>query len=91
MIPWGISLFSWYRCSDQWKVYGRIDYFNPNSLSPSAGFYEYFISFGLDYMPANNIHFMPNIWINTFTDKSSAGRTKTADVVPRLTFFFAFN
>jgi hypothetical protein len=34
---------------------------------------------------------MPNLWINTFTDKSSAGLTKAADVVPRITFWFAFN
>jgi hypothetical protein len=89
--PFGISLFSWHRVSDQWKVYGRIDYYDPNRLSSSMGFYEYFISFGFDYMPINNVHFMPNIWINTFKEKSSAGRTKNADIVPRITFFFLFN
>jgi hypothetical protein len=88
---YGISVFSWYRLSSQWKVYGRIDRYDPNRLSSHAGFYEYFISLGLDYMPINNIHFMPNIWINTFTDKGSAGQTKSADVVPRITFFFLFN
>jgi hypothetical protein len=87
----GVSLFSWYQISEHWKVYGRIDYYDPNRFSLNAGFYEYFISIGLDYMPINNIHFIPNIWINTFTDKSSAGRTKEADVVPRMTFFFVFN
>jgi len=89
--PFGISLFSWYRCSENWKVYGRVDYYDPNRLSASTGFSEYFLSFGADYMPINNIHFMPNIWVTTFTDKSSAGRIKQADVVPRLTFFFQFN
>jgi hypothetical protein len=90
-VPFGISLFSWYQVSDHWKLYGRIDYYDPNRLSSNTGFYEYFISLGFDYMPINNIHFMPNIWINTFTDKSSAGRTKNADIVPRITFFFLFN
>jgi hypothetical protein len=89
--PFGISLFSWYQVSDHWKVYGRIDYYDPNRLSPNTEFYEYFVSLGFDYMPINNIHFMPNIWINTFTDKSSARRTKDADVVSRITFFFVFN
>jgi hypothetical protein len=89
--PFGISLFSWYSMFDHWKVYARIDYYDPNRLSLNTGFYEHFISFGFDYMPINNIHFMPNIWINTFTDKSSAGRTKDADIVPRITFFFLFN
>jgi hypothetical protein len=87
----GISVFSWYHLSDHWKVYGRIDYYDPNRFSSNTGFYEYFISLGLDYMPISNIHFMPNIWIDTFTDKSSAGRTKNADIVPRITFFFLFN
>jgi len=87
----GVSLFSWYQCSEQWKVFGRIDSYDPNRYSSSAGFSECFISLGVDYMPINAIHFMPNIWINTFKDKSSAGRTKEADVVPRITFFFMFN
>lgn len=89
--PFGISVFSWYRLSHQWKVYGRIDRYDPNRFSSHTGFYEYFISLGLDYMPISNIHFMPNIWINTFTDKTSSGRTKSADVVPRITFVFLFN
>jgi hypothetical protein len=89
--PFGISLFSWYRLSDHWKVYGRIDYYDPNQLSSHTGFYEYFISLGVDYSPMKNIHLMPNIWINTFTDKSAAGRIKATDVVPRITFFLLFN
>lgn len=89
--PFGISVFSWHYLSEHWKVFGRIDYYDPNRFSSNTGFYEHFISFGLDYMPINNIYFMPNIWINTFTDKSSAGRTKDADVVPRITFFVVFN
>ncbi|MCX6121172.1 MAG: hypothetical protein NTX44_06095 [Ignavibacteriales bacterium] len=34
---------------------------------------------------------MPNIWINTFMNINSVGKTKKADVVPRITFFFPFN
>jgi hypothetical protein len=89
--PFGVSLFSWYCFTEHWKVYGRIDYYDPDLLYSRVGLYEYFLSFGLDYMPIKNIHFMPNIWVNTFKDKSSAGRTKIADVVPRITFFFLFN
>jgi hypothetical protein len=87
----GLSLFSWLGLSDQFKVYGRIDYFDPNRFSNNTGFYEYFISLGFDYMPIKDVHFMPNVWINTFTDKSSAGRKKDPDVVPRITFFFVFH
>ena len=87
----GIALFSWYEFSEHWKVFGRIDYYDPNRFSSNTGFYENFLSFGVDYMPIHDIHLMPNIWINTFTDKSSAGRIKHADIVPRLTFFFLFH
>jgi hypothetical protein len=87
----GLSLFSWYLFNDQWKVYGRADYYDPDRLSVNTGFYECFISLGADYTPIKDIHFMPNIWINTFTDKSSAGRKKDTDIVPRITFLFVFN
>lgn len=87
----GLSLFSWFGFSEQYKVFGRIDYYDPDRLAAGIGFYEYFVSLGFDYMPINNIHFIPNIWVNTFTDKSSAGLIKEADVVPRITFFFVFN
>jgi hypothetical protein len=89
--PFGISLFSWYRCSEILKVYGRIDYYDPNRYSSKTGFSEYFISLGFDYMPIPNVHFMPNIWINAFSDKSSAGQKKDPDIVPRITFFFMFH
>jgi hypothetical protein len=87
----GVSVFSWYCFSEQCKAFGRIDYYDPNRFSPGTGFCEYFLSLGIDYTPVKDIHFMPNIWINTFTDKSSAGRKKDADVVPRITFYFTFN
>jgi hypothetical protein len=34
---------------------------------------------------------MTNIWINTFININSVGKTKNADVVPRITFFILFN
>jgi hypothetical protein len=87
----GIALFSWRRLSEQYKVFGRIDYYDPNRFSEYLGFYEYFFSIGLDYTPVKDFHIIPNIWINTFTDKSAAGRKKDADIVPRITFYFVYN
>jgi hypothetical protein len=89
--PFGISFFTWYSFSEQYKIFGRIDYYDPNRFSPGTDFCEYFLSLGIDYTPIKDIHIMPNIWINTFTDKSRAGRKKDADVVPRITFYFTFN
>jgi len=89
--PWGVSLFSWYSVSEQWKIYIRIDFYDPNRFSSYLGFDEYFVSLGFDYMPVKDVHIMPNIWINTFSDKSNAGHMKEADIVPRITFFFLFH
>lgn len=52
-----------------------------------------FITLGLDYMPAKNVHFMPNIWINHYASQmpgvtgSAAGDN---DTVLRLTFYYVF-
>jgi hypothetical protein len=89
--PFGVALFSWHRLSEQCKVFGRIDYYDPNRFSDYLGFYEYFFSFGIDYMPVKDFHIIPNVWINNFTDKSAAGRKKDTDIVPRITFYFLYN
>jgi hypothetical protein len=87
----GISLFSWYKPADQWKVFARADYYDPDRFDSKAGFNEFFISIGLDYAPTKEFHFMPNLWVNTFADKSSLNRRKDADIVPRITFYFLFD
>jgi hypothetical protein len=86
----GISLYSWYQPADQFKVFARADYYDPDRFAPTVGFTELFLSFGLDYVPAKEIHFMPNLWVTTFADKSGLHRQKNADIVPRITFLFLF-
>ncbi len=86
----GISLFSWYKPADHYKVFARADYYDPNRFASDVGFCELFLSIGLDYTPTKEIHFMPNLWVNTFADKSSLKRQKDADIVPRITFFYLF-
>ncbi len=52
---------------------------------------EGFILAGLDYTPAKNIHFIPNVWINTYSKKSgSPYPDKDADIAARITFFYKF-
>lgn len=86
----GVSLYSWYKPTDQWKVFVRADYFDPDRLASNAGFSELFFSVGLDFAPASEFHFMPNLWVNAFTDKSRLNRRKDADIVPRITFLYLF-
>jgi len=61
-----------------------------------------FITLGLDFMPAKNIHIMPNIWYNHYSTQLSddlnnstngefAGNAKgDYDLVYRVTFYFTF-
>lgn len=86
----GVSLFSWYKPTDQFRVFVRADYYDPDRLATNAGFSELFLSVGLDYTPINEFHFMPNLWVNTFADKSGMNRRKDADIVPRVTFLYRF-
>lgn len=55
---------------------------------------ELFITAGLDFTPAKNVHFMPNIWYNHYATQLT-GAAKTAepdnyDLVYRMTFYFVF-
>jgi len=49
---------------------------------------QQFMTLGLDYKPTNRIHFMPNVWWNSYS--SQIASNKDHDLVWRLTFFFAF-
>jgi len=46
------------------------------SLTPTyeATTLEQFVTFGLDFTPVKNVHFMPNVWMNTYnSDLSGSG------------------
>jgi hypothetical protein len=54
---------------------------------------ETFLSLGLDYSPAPNVHFMPNVWYNRYAGKQgglSGSSAHDYDLVYRVTFFFTF-
>lgn len=72
------------------NVFGRYDLYNPDSKNDSTGYKESFITVGLDYMPIENVHFMPNVWVNSYSAKNSAATERKADVVGRMTFYFVF-
>jgi hypothetical protein len=70
--------------------------YNDNSY-PGAGtvgnsdetYKQVFITAGLDFTPAKNIHFMPNLWYNSY-DTQFATSNKDHDMVWRATFYFTF-
>ncbi len=67
---------------------------NTNFTAYSPFTKEHFVTAGLDYSPAKNIHFMPNIWFLQFEDLRAPTTTgwlpDSHILVYRLTFFFQF-
>ncbi|HET6400864.1 MAG TPA: hypothetical protein VFH95_05630 [Candidatus Kapabacteria bacterium] len=77
------------------NAFARYDMFDPNTKANdnSSGRKESFIMAGLDWIPdadVQNVHVDPNIEINSFTDKSSAGVSYEPITVLRLTFWAKF-
>ncbi|HMT10239.1 MAG TPA: hypothetical protein PKA39_01290 [Ignavibacteria bacterium] len=93
--PIGISSYIWGNLLGRenkpiLNVFGRYDMYDPDSKNDSAGYKENFITVGLDYMPIENVHFMPNVWINSYSAKNSSMAERKADIAARMTFFFVF-
>jgi hypothetical protein len=74
--------------------------YNDNSYSPTlvAGaltatgdetYKQSFITGGLDFTPAKNVHFMPNIWYNHYNTQL-ATKNGDYDMVYRMTFYYVF-
>jgi hypothetical protein len=93
--PFGISGFIWgtlYAKKDVPVInaFARYDYFDPDSKNDSTGYKESFITAGIDYMPIENVHIMPNVWINSYSGKTSSLAEKKADVVARMTLYYIY-
>jgi hypothetical protein len=97
----GLSVFArGYILPKQLNWFARFDMYDPDTkaeqshiIAKTAGSVkESFITAGLDWMPdaAANVHVMPNIWMNTFSDKSPVAKSYEAVMVGRLTFFYKF-
>jgi hypothetical protein len=69
--------------------------FNDNSYSlgtTATGDETYkqnFITAGLDFTPAKNVHFMPNIWYNHYATQLATANSDY-DLVYRMSFYFIF-
>ena len=94
-VPFGISGFIWGNLLGRenksiLNVFARYDMYDPNTKNDSVGYKENFITIGLDYMPIENVHFMPNVWVNSYKAKNTSAAERKADIVARMTFFFVF-
>ena len=94
--------------NDKLGFFARYDSYNPDNNFNGADVYtantnftayspftkEHFITAGLDFSPAKNVHFMPNIWFLQFEDLRDPTTTGYLPdnhiLVYRLTFLFQF-
>jgi hypothetical protein len=91
------------------RFFARFDAFNPTNNIDNNVYASYkgntsnyndlvtkekFINVGLDYTPMKKVHFMPNVWYNSYTyqgpDEGANTPYNSHDLVYRLTFFFIF-
>ncbi len=98
----GYSLFVRGRIiKDKLNYFARFDGFNPDTkfdadklyLSGGTPVTEEFITAGIDYTPHKNVHIMPNVWYNSYANRSKnvTGKVKSdLDFVVRLTFYYIF-
>lgn len=84
------------------KLFIRTDWFNPDADFNSRRFYlndysltkEIFASAGIDCEISENVHLMPNLWMNHYESKSinNAGAPQNGyDLAGRITFYYLFN
>ncbi|OIR06979.1 hypothetical protein GALL_108860 [mine drainage metagenome] len=73
--------------------YNDNTYFSGGNTSTGDQTYkQQFITVGLDYTPAKNVHLMPNIWYNSYASQLSNANVaaNNHDLVYRLTFYYVF-
>jgi hypothetical protein len=104
-----ISIFAHAPITKKLNVFARYDSYNPDNenfngadvYNVNTNFSSYdpftkeeFFTGGLDFNPAKNIHFMPNIWYIKYKDQRDPTTAKyevpSQTLVYRLTFFFQF-
>ncbi len=90
---------------DKLNFFARFDNYNPDDDLNNSIYYAYkgnttaytdpntkeqFITAGLDFTPAKNVHFMPNVWYNSYHNQGPSSKYNSYDLVYRMTFYFVF-
>ncbi|MFI5263852.1 MAG: hypothetical protein ACHQM6_05000 [Candidatus Kapaibacterium sp.] len=104
--PFGFSVFATAQIVENClNVFARYDSFDPDNNYLNSGVKystagygstlskESFIVAGLDWTPYKNVHIMPNIWYDGYSNKNTNltdRQLSDNDIVPRLTFFYKF-
>lgn len=98
IVPFGVSAFvNGSLIKGKLKAFARYDYFDNDTdyedgrtySSINSYYRENFVTAGIDFMPVSNIHLMPNIWFNSYSDKRTTGAVeRKPDIVARFTFAY---
>lgn len=79
------------------KLFARYDVYDPDLdfaadrayTIPDPFYSEHLYTLGFDIAPHPRVHVMPNLWVNSYRERG--GRpARSADVVPRITFYWTF-
>ncbi len=79
----GVTFFGWGILSDDVRLVGRFDLYDPNTSVDKDG--NYLFIGALDYLPSPDVHIMPNIYVQSYQATSAE-----SDIVARVTMFYLF-
>lgn len=80
----GLSAFAWYAFTEDLRILGRYDNYDPNTDSDAMTDVRSLIIAALDFKAADNINFMPGVEV------ISREGMDDSDVIPRVTFLWKF-
>ncbi|PKL82051.1 MAG: hypothetical protein CVV24_12085 [Ignavibacteriae bacterium HGW-Ignavibacteriae-3] len=83
----GFSLWGWASLSEDFRLIGRFDNYDPNQDLDNDG--KSFFMAGLDYRPGRNFSVIPNFQYVSYQANDAQGIPKS-DLVARVTFTFTF-
>lgn len=89
-IPIGISGFGRYTVAEGVQVFGRFDYFDPDSERDSGQYTETLILLGVDYAKTKEVHIVPNASIVSFSGKDDGMPDRDANIVARITLVYSY-
>lgn len=90
IVPGKLGFFARFDTYTPDQNYNNADTYNKGYL---GGLQENFILAGLDFTPLKNVHFMPNVWIDTYHSQANGVSGRIAndqDIVARVTLFYKF-
>ncbi|HLP15331.1 MAG TPA: hypothetical protein VK470_03670 [Bacteroidota bacterium] len=88
--PYAVSLYGWMQADNDVRFVYRGDYYDPDQ-NRTSGIRMIEATIGIDYMPVNDVHIVPNLIYTSYTNKRSSGLKPDDAITLRLTAGFYFS